>query len=173
MPALTRHFSPRLAEFPTFNARDFRGPGIRSILLRLTTILTRVSYRAVHIKTSIGRKEMGKCAVCGKDSIGGYGDGDDIYCSLQCYTYSPLGTFCNNCIASTTDESAGNTVAVSLFGIVPVGGDQLTDWGYRCPNCHSIVQRKSTGFANLRYSGKRYRVIYVGKNQYISRRIRS
>jgi endogenous inhibitor of DNA gyrase (YacG/DUF329 family) len=108
---------------------------------------------------------MTKCSVCGKRMVGGYKAGAERFCSLQCYTYSPSGTFCKACLDSTSLQSPGGTFTFNTIGT------RLFFSRERCPSCHSIVQRKAfcALFVPLIPLGT-YRVIYTGPSQYIGRR---
>jgi hypothetical protein len=99
---------------------------------------------------------------------GGYRDGEKRYCSLQCYTASPLGTFCPACLACTSAQSPGGTFTFNSIG--------TTLWSAkdRCPTCHSVVQTKNFGvlFLPLIPLGK-FRMIYVGPKRFLGRKVTS
>jgi len=107
-----------------------------------------------------------RCLVCRRAMMGGYRAGSDRFCSLPCYTASPVGGFCKSCLASTSDASPGGTFTFNTFGT------RLFFARDRCPECHSIVQRKAVCllFAPLIPLGS-YRVIYVNAKQYVGRRV--
>ena len=111
---------------------------------------------------------MTKCAVCRKRMMGGYKVGTDRFCSLQCFTHSPTGTFCQACLDSTSPQSPGGTYTFNTVGT------RIFFSRDRCPSCHSIVQRKAfcALFVPLIPLGS-YRVIYTGPTQYIGRRVTS
>src|ERR1700730_5024724 len=109
---------------------------------------------------------MTKCAVCSKRMIGGYTLGTERFCSLQCYTSSPAGTFCKACLDATSAQSPGGTFTLNTIGT------RLFFARERCPSCHSIVQRKAfcVLFIPILPLGT-YRVIYTGPTHYVGRRL--
>lgn len=69
-------------------------------------------------------------------------------------------------VATTTDESAGNTVTVNGFGIALYGS------GNRCPTCRSVVGRRfiTVLFIPIWSTGK-FRVRRTGATRYLSRKL--
>ena len=108
---------------------------------------------------------MTRCAVCQRAMAGGYRAGADRFCSLPCYTHSPTG-FCKACLASTSNDAPGGTFTFNSIGT------KLFFANDRCPECHSIVQRKAICalFIPLIPLGT-YRVIYVGPSRYVGRKV--
>src|SRR6185436_3254734 len=106
---------------------------------------------------------MARCAVCNSIMFGGYSHGEERFCSLVCYTYSPIRDFCLKCVEETTDESPGNTTNPGM---------RLVDAKDRCPDCHAIVQRKLLFGLVFWWTPTRYRVLYVGHKTYVGRRIK-
>src|SRR5258706_4080157 len=110
---------------------------------------------------------MARCSACNRITIGGYKAGADRFCSLPCFTASPLNGFCADCAKATTDESPGGTFTFNTFGT------RLSFVRDRCPECHSIVQTKAIcGFFIPLIPLGRYRVIYVSGSRYVGRRLR-
>jgi hypothetical protein len=110
---------------------------------------------------------MARCGTCNTLMIGGYRSGNEQYCSLPCYTASPLGGFCQDCLDATTADTPGGSFTFNTFGV------RLYFAGKRCPKCHSIVQRKAVcAFYIPIIPMARYRVIYVGGNRYLGRKLR-
>ena len=109
---------------------------------------------------------MTRCAVCRRSMVGGYKSGSDRYCSLPCFTASPVAGFCKACLAATSDKAPGGTYTFNTVGT------RLFFAADRCPECHSIVQKKAVCalFIPLIPLGK-YRVIYVDSKRYIGRRV--
>ncbi len=66
--------------------------------------------------------------------FGGYRDGANRYCSVQCLSYGN-GIFCPRCVEATTDEGAPSTFSVNAFGTSWLGARD------RCAACHSVVRR--------------------------------
>ena len=107
---------------------------------------------------------MDRCAKCNKILfINRFKDGDQRYCSLECLTTNETGYFCEKCIAETTNQSPGNTVLVNYtIGTYLVGSSN------RCPICHSVIQTKKF----MLIPSGRYRMLYVGPNRYVGRKLR-
>jgi hypothetical protein len=99
--------------------------------------------------------------------LSGYSADGQKFCSLACCTYSPLGGFCGRCISETTIESPGSTSTVNF-----IVGTRMVDVRNRCPDCHSIVQRKLLLGFLFWWTLARYRVIYAGGEQYVGRRLK-
>jgi hypothetical protein len=111
---------------------------------------------------------MSRCANCNTMMMGGYRAGDDRYCSLPCYTASPQGNFCEDCMDATTADSPGSTFMVNTVGT------RMCFSRDRCPKCHSIVQRKAIVALYIPLIPlAKYRVIYVRGGRYVGRRLRS
>jgi hypothetical protein len=110
---------------------------------------------------------MARCVTCNTIIVGGYRSGEDRYCSLPCFTASPLGNFCPECVDATTPDSPGGTFTFNTVGTRLFFADD------RCPKCHSIVQRKAVcAFFLPVIPLSRYRVIYVSGGRYLGRRLR-
>ena len=114
-----------------------------------------------------GSNIMTRCATCNTLMFGGFRSGTNRYCSFVCYTASPLGGFCEDCLGTTAFNSPGNTSTLNTVGT------RLYFAGDRCPNCHSIIQRKAFCILWIPIIPlSRYRVIYVSSTRYIGRRLR-
>lgn len=110
---------------------------------------------------------MARCSICNCLMGGGYRDGESRYCSLHCYTQSPVAGFCEKCLAETTDASPGSTFTLNMFGTGLFGAAD------RCRTCHSVVQGKwiQLLFPVIRIG--RYRVRYTGPTAYVGRRLKA
>ncbi len=110
---------------------------------------------------------MARCSRCTRIMVGGYKSGEERFCSLSCYTSSPTGTFCGACMAATTNDTPGGTFTFNSVGT------RLCFVRNRCPECHSIVQRKFfvALYIPLIPMGS-YRVIYTAPRRYLGRRLR-
>jgi hypothetical protein len=110
---------------------------------------------------------MPACTICGVPVAGSYRrDGDAIFCSLACMTKNATGEFCERCLADTIDASPGGMFTFNLVGTNLIGGKE------RCPDCHSVVQRKVFQFVIPLVPLKRYRVLWVSPVEYRGRELR-
>ena len=110
---------------------------------------------------------MTRCAVCNSRMVGGIREGSARYCSAACYSQSPLPNFCERCLGETTEASPAPVFSLHLFGMGLYGTDR------RCPECHSVVQRKwleLAGIPVIRIG--RYRMRYSGRTSWTGRRLR-
>jgi hypothetical protein len=71
----------------------------------------------------------------------------------------PVPTFCPQCIAATTEDSAGNSVTVNFVGTGMFGEDCA------CPTCGSVVSTKWATFLFPLVPLKSYRVIELSCNE--------
>jgi hypothetical protein len=78
----------------------------------------------------------------------------------------PPPAFCYDCVAATSDESAGNTVTVNFIGTGLFGSAEP------CPLCGSAVSTKWVTFFFPVIPLQSYRVIELPRNQYLSRSMR-
>ena len=109
---------------------------------------------------------MARCSTCNTMMVGGYRDGDLQYCSLFCFTQSPVAGFCAQCVAETTDESPGGTFTLNGFGTGWFGASD------RCRTCHSVVRGKWIQLLLLPVVRLgRYRMRYAAVNTYIGRKL--
>lgn len=74
--------------------------------------------------------------------------------------------FCYACWAQTSDESPGDTRTVNLIGTAISGEAE------RCNTCGSVVKTKSIWLVFPLIPLARYRVIRLGGNSYIGRKLK-
>jgi hypothetical protein len=108
---------------------------------------------------------MKRCAVCNSLMAGGFRDGEASFCSLYCYTQSPVPGFCEQCLSETTDVSPGGTFTFDMIGTGMFGAAD------RCRNCHSVIQGKWIQILFPVWRLAKYRVRYVGPKNYVGRRL--
>jgi hypothetical protein len=100
--------------------------------------------------------------------VGGYREGDQRFCSPQCFTYTPARTFCEECIDATIDYAPSHTITYSF-----IAGTRWSWWPReRCPTCHSVVQRFCFYLLVPLVTLGRFRVIWITRDKYIARSLK-
>ena len=117
------------------------------------------------------RAFLKSCTHCGvfaltlpfRDSIG------RTYCSEACMQWLGEGprTFCKKCLFETTGQSSGNLSTINGIGTAFVGSSDA------CPSCRSVVRRVWFTFLLLPVVPlRKYRVMQISPQQFLSRRLR-
>jgi hypothetical protein len=117
------------------------------------------------------RAFLKSCTHCGmfgitlpfRDNIG------RTYCSAVCMEWLGEGprTFCEKCLLETTVQSSGNLHTVNGIGTGFVGTSEL------CSGCRSVIRRVWFTFFFLPVVPlRKYRVMQISPQQFLSRRVR-
>ncbi len=110
---------------------------------------------------------MKHCSNCGITVFFKIQKEDKFFCSNKCLSFYYNPKFCQNCISTTSDKSAGKTTTINGFGTGLFFEKNI------CPICESVVQIKFIFlfFAPIIPLGK-YRVKWINKTQYYSRKLK-
>jgi hypothetical protein len=98
-----------------------------------------------------------------RDSIG------RTYCSEACMQWLGEGprTFCKKCLFETTGQSSGNLNTINGIGTAFIGSSDP------CPSCRSVIRRVwFTLFLLPLVPLRKYRVMQISPQQFLSRRLR-
>jgi endogenous inhibitor of DNA gyrase (YacG/DUF329 family) len=107
-----------------------------------------------------------KCKNCRERSIWGHRTPHGWFCSAQCAEYYKHPGFCQTCLATTSPQSAGNTVMAS-----GLSGTRLRWTSDKCPECGSVVQQKVRTLIFPLIPLGLYRVKYYSSSMYYSRKL--
>lgn len=121
---------------------------------------------------------MQRCAQCRQFIVaGGVRQGDKLYCNATCMESSQKPRqFCQECLASTTDQSTGNLGRINGIGVA-----LMRAGGPPCPQCQSLLSRTWVTILYIPLIPlSKYRVLYLvkgsviaGRSQFISRKMRN